>query len=84
MPMCRSSAGARATCVIECYKHIAPLALRSEEADSNELLRATADLLNTRLPQPGFARIQLNATGAQVEEAGSNELLLVRIQLKRP
>jgi hypothetical protein len=35
MPICRSS-GALKTWVIECYKHIAPLALKSEEIDSNE------------------------------------------------
>jgi hypothetical protein len=32
--------GARETWVIEYYKHIAPLELRSEDADSNELLFA--------------------------------------------
>jgi hypothetical protein len=39
MPICRSS-GACETWVIEYYKHPAPLALRSKDADSNELLFA--------------------------------------------
>ncbi len=39
MPTCRSS-GARETLVIEYYKYPAPLALRSENTDSNYLLFA--------------------------------------------
>jgi hypothetical protein len=34
------SSGAREIWVIEYYKHPAPLALRSDDADSNELLSA--------------------------------------------
>jgi hypothetical protein len=39
MPICRSS-GACEVWMIECYKYSAPLALRCEDIDSNDLLFA--------------------------------------------
>jgi hypothetical protein len=48
MPVCRSS-GARETWVIEYYKHPAPLALRSDDADSNDLLFAQPSIIFVHL-----------------------------------
>jgi hypothetical protein len=43
MPICRSS-GAREVWMIECYKYSAPLALSSENIDSNDLLFAQSSI----------------------------------------
>jgi hypothetical protein len=51
MPICRSF-GACETWGIEYYKHPAPLALRSEDADSNELLFAQSSFIPQHLLPP--------------------------------
>jgi hypothetical protein len=52
MAICRSC-GARETWVIEYYKHPAPLALWSEDADSNDLL--FVQLSSNNEGSPAFA-----------------------------
>jgi hypothetical protein len=68
MPICRSC-GARETWVIEYYKHPAPLALRSEDADSNDLLFAQPSIKSGPIIDCRDAAAELVKSGFDETEA---------------